>query len=87
MNENKRFQKNDSCIFDYEYKKESSHKNWPRGEQKTLESLKSYAKLKEYNFTLNWVKPRVHLLNVQYRPWKIYFAVTWKIMDTSTITN
>ena len=56
-------------------------------EQKLLESLKNYAKLKEYKFTLQWVRPRLHLLNVQYDPWKMYFTVTWKIMDTSTFTN
>ena len=34
-------------------------------EQNLLESLKNYAKLKEYKFTLQWVRPRLHLLNVQ----------------------
>ena len=56
-------------------------------EQILLESVKCYAKLKEYKFTLQWVRPRLHLLNVQYDPWKIYFTVTWKTMDTSTFTN
>ena len=37
-------------------------------EQKLLESLKSYAKLNEYNFTLQRVRPRLHLLNVQNDP-------------------
>ena len=52
------------------------------GEQKMLESLKNYAKLKEYKFTLQWVRPRLHMLNVQNDPWIIYFTVTPKIMDT-----
>ena len=56
-------------------------------EQKLLESLKNYAKLKEYKFTLQWVKPRLHLLNVQYDPWEKHFTVTWKTMDTSTFIN
>ena len=56
-------------------------------EQNLLESFKNYAKLKEYKFTLQWVRPRLHLLNVQYDPWKVYFTVTWKTMDTSTFTN
>ena len=56
-------------------------------EQNLLESLKNYAKLKEYKFTLQLVRPRRHLLNVQYDPWKKYFTVTWKTMDTSTFTN
>ena len=37
-------------------------------EQNLLESLKNYAKLKDYSFTLQWVRPRLHLLNVQYDP-------------------
>ena len=57
------------------------------GEQNLLESLKNYAKLKEYNFNPQWVRPRLHLLNVQYDLWKIYFTVRWKTMETSTITN
>ena len=56
-------------------------------EQKLLESLENYAKLKEYKFTLHWMRPKLHMLNVQYDPWKIYFIVTWKTMHTSTITN
>ena len=55
--------------------------------QNLLESLKNYAKLKEYKFTLQWVTPKVHLLNVQYHPWKKNFTVTWKIMDRSTFTT
>ena len=34
--------------------------------QNLLESSKNYAKLKEYKFTLQRVRPRLHLLNVQY---------------------
>ena len=56
-------------------------------EQKLLESLEKCAKLKEYKFTLQWVRLRLHLLKVQYDPWKIYFIVTWKTMDTSTFRN
>ena len=56
-------------------------------EQNLLESLKNYAKLKEYKFTLQWVRPKLHLLNVQYDPWKIYFTVAWKTMETITFTN
>ena len=37
-------------------------------EQIFLESSKNYAKLREYNFTLQWVRPKVHLLNVHYDP-------------------
>ena len=36
--------------------------------QNLLESLKKYAKLKEYKFTLQRVRPRLQLLNVQYDP-------------------
>ena len=55
-----------------------------RRQQKLLESLKNYAKHRAYIFILHWVRPRLHLLNVQYDPWKSYFTVTWKIMDTSS---
>ena len=47
-------------------------------EQNLMESLKNYAKLKEYKFTLQWVRPTLILLNVQYDPWKINSTVTWK---------
>ena len=60
-------------------KKTGSKKIGLAREQNLLESLKSYAKLAEYNFklveckfTLQWARPRLHLLNVQYDPWKYY---------------
>ena len=56
-------------------------------EQNLLESLKNYAKMKEYKFTLQWVRPRLHLLNVQNDPLKINFTITWRTMDTSTFKN
>ena len=39
-------------------------------ERTLLESLRNYAKLKDYEFTLHWVRPRPHLLNVQYDFWR-----------------
>ena len=39
-------------------------------EQNLLTISKNYAKLKECKFTLQWVRRRLHLLNVQYDPWK-----------------
>ena len=68
-------------------KKNRPKKTGSTREQNLLESLKNYAKLKEYNFSLHWVRPRLHLLNVQYDLWKIYFTITWKAMDTGTFTN
>ena len=56
-------------------------------EQNLLESLKNYAKSKENKFTLQWVRPRLHLLNVQHNHSKFYFTVTWKTMDRNTSTN
>ena len=56
-------------------------------ERKMLESLRIFARLKEYKFILQWVRLRLHLLKVQYDLWKIYFTVTWKTMGTSTFTN
>ena len=67
-------------------KKNRPTKIWSTSEQNFLGSLENYAKLKEYNFTVQWVRPRLHLLNLHYDSWKNYFTVTWKIMDTSTFT-
>ena len=36
------------------------------GKQNLLESWKNFAKLKDYIFNLQSVRPRLHLLNVQY---------------------
>ena len=47
----------------------------------------NYSKLKEYKITLQWVKLRLHLLSVQNDHGKIYFTLTRKILDTSTLTN
>ena len=52
-----------------------------------LESLKNFAKLKKYKFTLQWVRLRLHMLNVQYDPRNKYFTVTWKILETSAFRN
>ena len=38
--------------FEYDYKKESTQKNWLEKEQNLMESFKNYAQLKEYKFTL-----------------------------------
>ena len=48
---------------------------------------KSFVLLMGYKFTLQWVRLRLLLLNVQYDHWKIFFAVTWKILDTRIYTN
>ena len=40
-------------------------------EQNLLESLKNYAKLMEYKFIVQRVRSRLHLLKVQYDPWKL----------------
>ena len=66
-----------------------TNKNLPqkygsKKEQNLLESLKNCAKLKEYNFNLQWKRLRLHLLDVQNDLRKIYFTVTWKIMDTGS---
>ena len=52
-----------------------------------LERLKSFVLQRGYKFTLLWVRLRQLLLNVQYDPWKIFFTVTWKMLDTSIYTN
>ena len=67
-------------------------KNWPKklvrqGNRKGWRVLKKLAKLKEYTFTPQWVRIRLHLLNVHFDTWKVYFTVTWKILETSTLTN
>ena len=52
-----------------------------------LERLRSFVLQRAYKSTLLWVRLRKLLLNVQYDHWKIYFIVTWKILDTSIYTN
>ena len=49
-------------------KKQSSQKIGLAREQHLLESSTKYAKLKEYQFTLQSVRPRPQLLNGQYDP-------------------
>ena len=66
--------------------------NWPKKfamatQRKLLENLKKYAKLKECNFTLQYMRLRLHLLNVQYDPWKLNLTIIWKIMLSSTFTR
>ena len=36
---------------------------------------------------MKWVRPKLHLLNVEYDPWKIDFSITWKIKDISTLES
>ena len=86
-NENKRFQRNGLCIFDYDYRKQSSQKNWVDKRTVFAGEFTNDAKLMEYKFTVQWVRPSLHLLNVQHDRWKKNFTVTWKTMDTSTFTN
>ena len=52
-------------------------------EQNLVENSKNFAKLKEFKLPLQRVRLRLHLLNVRYDPWKVYFTVTWKILDAS----
>ena len=49
-------------------KKDHPKKIGLTSEQNLLVSLKNYAKLKEYKFTLQGMRPKLHLLNVQYDP-------------------
>ena len=55
-------------------------------EQKLLESLKNFGKLKEHKFPPQWGRWKLHLLNVQKDLWKTYFTIIWKILDTSKRT-
>ena len=49
--------------------------------------FRNYTKPKENKLTLQWVRLRLHLLDVQYDPWNIKFTVTCRIMDTSAFAN
>ena len=72
----------------YEYKKESTQETFGSTlEQKLLDNLGNYAKLQNYKPTLQSFRPRQELLKAQYDPWKIYFTVTWKTMDTCKFTS
>ena len=50
-------------------------------------AFKKFCTVEEIQFTLQWVRLRLLLLNVQYHLWEIIFTVTWKIMGTSIYTN
>ena len=54
-------------------------------EQNMLESVKNFAKLKEYSFISQRIRLRLPLLSVQCDPWKKFFTVTWKVLDTITL--
>ena len=68
-------------------KTNNPRKTGSKREQNFWESIKNFAELKEIKFTLQWKRLRLHLLNVPYDPWKIYFTVIWTIMKTGTFTN
>ena len=68
-------------------KKNRSKKVWVDKGQRLLESLKNFANLKDYNFTPQREIQKLQLLSVQYNPWKIYYTVTWKLVDTNTFTS
>ena len=67
--------------------KNRTTKIWLYKERYLLDSVIKFAKLKEYKVTLQRARLRLHLLNVQYDPWKVYLTVIWKHIDTSTFTN
>ena len=76
-----------SCIFVYAYNEKWFRKNGSTREQNLLESLKDYAKPKEYKFTPERVSPNLHWLNLQYYVWKIDFTVTGNTMDISSLAK
>ena len=47
-NENKRFQRNGLCISDYDYRKQSSQKNWVDKRTEFAGEFTNYSKLMEY---------------------------------------
>ena len=67
-------------------KKNRPKKTWVDKGTEFAAEFKKIAKLKENKVTLQRVRPRLHLLNVEYNPWKTYFIVTCKTI-TSTITT
>ena len=56
-------------------------------EQSLPQSLTNYTRLSEDKYTPQWVRLRLHLLKVHYNLWKVYYTVTWEIVDASTFTN
>ena len=55
--------------------------------QNLLDSLSNVAELQYYKFFLQLERLRLHFLEVQDDPWKIFFTVTWRNKDRSTFTN
>ena len=68
--ENKRFQRKGSWIMTKTAKKSQPKKIWVENKTEIVGELEKFAKLKEYNFTQQWVRPSLHLLDVHYNPWK-----------------
>ena len=56
-------------------------------EPNSQECLEKFVLLRGYKSTLLRMELKQLLLNVQNDHWKIFFIVTWKILDTSIYTN
>ena len=86
-NENKRFQRNGSCIFDYDYKKETSQKI---GVYMGTDFAGEFEKLSESDgiqFYSRMSENKAAFAERTIRSLKKYFTVTWKKIDTRTFTN
>ena len=63
-------------------------KNWGSISVLTFkETFRNFAWLREWTLALQWVRPRLLLLNVRCDPWKINFTDGWETLDTCQYTN
>ena len=66
-------------------KKNLLKKEWVDKGTEFAGQLQNFLMLKEYKFTTQWVRTRLHVLNVHDGHSNVKFTVTWKTMGTSIL--
>ena len=86
MKENKEFQR--TCFSTFEFNRKIDCKKFSVTKGRNLPGeFDKFAAQKEWKFTQQRVRLRLHLLELQPDPWKMFFTVTCTIMDTSAFAN
>ena len=71
-----------SVIFSNRIKKKSWPKKWDAKATEIAGQVKKDEKLEEYKVTVQRLRLKLGLLNVQNDPWKTFNTVTWKNFAT-----
>ena len=83
-NEDKRSEGNSQDIFKKDYQNDYTKENLSRTGDRICWSVpESFLTLKELKFTLQWVKRKQHLQNVQYAHSKTFYIATCRIIGTN----